>query len=237
MDCILAYRLYAVYNPRTTNTPKHTFAVIFIPIVLFKVARWTNLVVWAVQMTTAVEKTGNGAANPYYHGTATKIEWILAVFDNWFVFRRAVHPVFLKFVSQLHLHLVSEAAVAWLYLGEIVRFSILSSFVFPCILSIVQVSITFKSGDFFLAAYIFVSNIYLEIICVMLATLWTVSTKTMDEASSAGTRLSEMSFRVRVTQNTEVTSDGSVQLNDFGRPGELQRGGKSTERGFEELKI
>ncbi|KAJ3993014.1 hypothetical protein F5050DRAFT_1810898 [Lentinula boryana] len=53
----------------------------------------------------------------------------------------------------------------------------LSSFVFPCIFSLIQVSIVFTNPDFFLAAYIFVSNLYIEIICVLFATIWAVKAR------------------------------------------------------------
>ncbi|KAF9467439.1 hypothetical protein BDZ94DRAFT_1280433 [Collybia nuda] len=46
MDCILAFRLYVVYPPRTT--PKTQLAAIFIPIIIFKIVRTANLIVFMV---------------------------------------------------------------------------------------------------------------------------------------------------------------------------------------------
>ncbi|EEB98098.1 hypothetical protein MPER_02454 [Moniliophthora perniciosa FA553] len=49
MDCILAYRLSAVYPRRTTS--RRLLAVIFIPIILFKVARTVNLTIFMVMFS------------------------------------------------------------------------------------------------------------------------------------------------------------------------------------------
>lgn len=91
MDCILAFRLYAVYPPKAT--PKAQLAIIFIPIILFKVARTVNLIVFMAGFGVALLKPGSpviyfqivswGSA-PW---TNLKVEWILQVFDNWYVFQ------------------------------------------------------------------------------------------------------------------------------------------------------
>ena len=86
VDCILAFRLYAVYPPRTTQ--KHTLALIFIPIILFKIGRLTNLLVFIVQYSIECAGVSDLEANILFqkiwdHGVATKIEWIAQVVDNW----------------------------------------------------------------------------------------------------------------------------------------------------------
>ncbi|KAL0061116.1 hypothetical protein AAF712_012110 [Marasmius tenuissimus] len=95
MDCILAFRLYAVYPPRAT--PKRIFTAIFIPIVIFKVARVTNLLVFIVQFSKeSAHKTDAEAILIFQrlwdHGFTTKVEWILQVFDNWYVHYRFSEP-------------------------------------------------------------------------------------------------------------------------------------------------
>ncbi|KAF9254607.1 hypothetical protein L218DRAFT_1043678 [Marasmius fiardii PR-910] len=46
MDCILAYRLAAVYPRQTTS--KALLAAVFVPIVTFKIARLTNITIFMV---------------------------------------------------------------------------------------------------------------------------------------------------------------------------------------------
>ncbi|KAF9262888.1 hypothetical protein L218DRAFT_866314 [Marasmius fiardii PR-910] len=80
MDCILAYRLTAVFPRRITA--KRILAVIFLPVFLLKVARITNGLTFMVAF-------GTGDWNTHLfqilwnHKPYIKIEWILQVIDNW----------------------------------------------------------------------------------------------------------------------------------------------------------
>ncbi|KAF9258015.1 hypothetical protein L218DRAFT_1067638 [Marasmius fiardii PR-910] len=80
MDCILAYRLTAVFPRRIT--PNRILAIIFIPILLLKIARLTNGLAFMVAFST-----GDWSARPFQtiwdHKPYIKIEWILQVIDNW----------------------------------------------------------------------------------------------------------------------------------------------------------
>lgn len=119
MDCILAFRLYVVYPPKTT--PKPQLAIIFIPIILFKVARTVNLIVFMAGFGVALLKPGSpviyfqivswGSA-PW---TNLKVEWILQVFDNWYVSRstRWIWP------SNHSVHSYASGLFLWkLWLGQ-----------------------------------------------------------------------------------------------------------------------
>ncbi|KAF9254214.1 hypothetical protein L218DRAFT_975916 [Marasmius fiardii PR-910] len=54
MDCILAYRLTAVYPRLRTSIPR--LGAIFIPIVIFKVARLTNVAAFLVAFTRDTQR-------------------------------------------------------------------------------------------------------------------------------------------------------------------------------------
>lgn len=88
MDCILAFRLYVVYPPRTTSKPQ--LAIIFIPIIIFKIVRTANIIVFMVKFAEVLLQPNTKSAIVYFQvlwDTAPwpKIEWILQVFDNWCV--------------------------------------------------------------------------------------------------------------------------------------------------------
>ncbi|THU83072.1 hypothetical protein K435DRAFT_690252 [Dendrothele bispora CBS 962.96] len=58
MDCILAYRLLAVYPRRTTSNL--LLVIIFAPIVLFKAARLANLIVFLVTFSKDILQGSHG---------------------------------------------------------------------------------------------------------------------------------------------------------------------------------
>lgn len=117
----------------------------------------------------------------------------------------------------------------------------LSSFVFPCILSIVQVSLIFNNPDFFLGgepesvdggestdacfcvpAYIFITNLYVEIIGVLLATLWTVQSSSENSSTYGSTTPAQLSFRVAGVESagvgvmSETTRDTALNGGSWG---------------------
>lgn len=92
MDCILAFRLYIVYPPKTTS--KAQLTIIFVPILIFKIVRTVNLIVFMARFGKALLRPESTII--YFQtlwGTAPwtnlKIEWILQVFDNWYVYSKS----------------------------------------------------------------------------------------------------------------------------------------------------
>jgi hypothetical protein len=85
MDCILALRLSIVY-PRAV-TPLARLMTIFTPVVVLKIVRLANLIVFLVKFTDAV--SGETAASKFqtFWDSApwNKIEAVLQVFDNWYL--------------------------------------------------------------------------------------------------------------------------------------------------------
>ncbi|KAJ3981163.1 hypothetical protein F5890DRAFT_1418225 [Lentinula detonsa] len=92
MDCILAYRLMAVYPRQTTSNL--LLEIIFIPIALFKIARITNIIIFLVVFSDTLLKHGQGSSavpefqNLWNHAPYPKVEWIFQVIDNLSVFCR-----------------------------------------------------------------------------------------------------------------------------------------------------
>ncbi|KAJ3792678.1 hypothetical protein GGU11DRAFT_693105 [Lentinula aff. detonsa] len=90
MDCILTYRLMAVYPRQTTSNL--LLAIIFVPIALFKIARITNIIVFLVVFSDTLLKHGQGSSavpefqNLWNHAPYPKVEWIFQVIDNLSVF-------------------------------------------------------------------------------------------------------------------------------------------------------
>ncbi|KAJ8078441.1 hypothetical protein PM082_012723 [Marasmius tenuissimus] len=227
VDCILAFRLYAVYPPRTTKKP--LLALIFLPIILFKIARLTNLLVFIVQYAIECAGVSDLEANILFqqiwdHGVATKIEWIAQVVDNcytsgWFLWRlRTSYSL-----ERGNGIVMSQGSSYTTRRIQTLFYWALSSFFFPCVFSIIQVAIVFNNRDFFLGAYIFVTNLYLEIICVLLATIWTASTKQMSINESPGSTFKNVSIRVaRETEISNTIASDDHELHDFRE----HRGGK-----------
>ncbi|KAF9262882.1 hypothetical protein L218DRAFT_944864 [Marasmius fiardii PR-910] len=200
MDCILAYRLTAVYPRQTTS--KGLLAVVFIPIVTFKIARLTNITILLVILSHGMSPVVN--VQQYWdhfqqlwdHTPYIKIDWFFQIFDNCYTS--------LLFLWQLWLGQFHERNI-----GRV------------------------DSYNFFLGGFILMSNIYLEIICILFATIWAVKThaeladqKTQTAHSDlsfwaptgteASYRSSEEVLEVHVSQEVNiVVTPGSIELNDF----------------------
>ncbi|KAF7332910.1 hypothetical protein MVEN_02396700 [Mycena venus] len=245
IDCILAFRLYVVYPPRTTS--KVQLAIIFIPIAVLKIARTTNLIIFMVKFAAAIStsavadflilwcgagfpdpggfpyKCSGGFPDPL-HAPWTKIEWILQVFDNCYASGFFLWKVWIghrkaKASGIVHSRSTGSSAdklKSLFYLA-------LSCFVFPCMFSIAQVILTFRNHDFFLGAYVFVNNIYIEIVGVLLATIWATKGRSENTADSvkAGSQVSTIRYRLGgngsqgINLTTERTHNGNVELEEF----------------------
>lgn len=70
------------------NTRKLLFFAIFVPIVLFKIARITNLTLFMVKFAKVILGPLPSVIGEFQHlwdeTPYPKIEWFLQVFDNWY---------------------------------------------------------------------------------------------------------------------------------------------------------
>ena len=88
VEMILVVRLIAVYP--YSATPKHLWFSIFIPLLLFKIARFVNLTIFTVQYVALMQSPSSGdplaiAQNSWNSQPGPKIEWVLQVLDNTYV--------------------------------------------------------------------------------------------------------------------------------------------------------
>ncbi|KAF9455881.1 hypothetical protein BDZ94DRAFT_1241932 [Collybia nuda] len=248
MDCILAFRLYVVYPPRATS--KILLAVIFIPIVIFKIVRAANLIVFMVKFGDALLVPDSKNAVIKFQilwDTApwTKIEWILQVFDNcyasaWFLWKIWIGHRRVKDSGAVNSrvgtwHPGTSNTTGSGKLKRLFYFG-LSSFVFPCILSIIQVILVFNNHNFFLGAYIFVTNLYVEIIGVLLATIWTAQNRLEDNDSQGNTVSTHLAFKVGKIESTVVSVRTETTNNATARHSESWELGSRTEMELDEFR-
>ncbi|KAJ7157809.1 hypothetical protein C8R46DRAFT_1113019 [Mycena filopes] len=195
MDTILLVRLFVVYPPQTISWPGRL--LVFGPPILFKFLRVSNLAVFMVRWTQLVK----GTDSPLQAGQAlwgsqpwTKIEWFFQVFDNCYA-------------SVLFLLRVHQGRVMNSQSGTIgttgkkdshasrlrsLFFIAVGNFVFPCLLSLVQLIFVFRNPNFLDGTYVFFTNCYVEIIGVLLATIW-VAGGHWSEQNSSGSKSTEIS--------------------------------------------
>nr|GAT56739.1 predicted protein [Mycena chlorophos] len=235
IDCILAYRLYIVYPPR--STPARLVAFVFVPVVLFKIARITNLAMFFTKFSADIMVPDATTAISSFeglweHAPYAKIEWLL----------QARTLLTIKLLTNL-----SWASALFLWkLGtrtEVMSshttssggdrlknlfYLALSTFVFPCMFSIAQIIIVFRDDDFFIGAYLFVTNLYIEIIGVLMATIWAAKGRTVatsgsqSSAGGSGTQVSSIAFRPGIAKNTMTSVTSHAGPGGIGGKGEFE---------------
>ncbi|KAL4258150.1 hypothetical protein AB1N83_010750 [Pleurotus pulmonarius] len=211
IDFILAFRLSVVLPRRTT--PTLVLCIVFIPLALFKVGRVINIAIFISKFAPVI-RTSNPATvlssgfdhfNPHH-----KIEWSLLVVDNcyasgFFLWRIGIGRRIDK-SSSLVLN-ARDTFTRLFYLGT-------ASFVLPCMLGIGQLVFAFSGRGGYDSAYLSLTNAYVEIVCSLLATLWTAQTRWSDQNSSQPPEASYMSsLRIRAPRSETSTHGRSITLN------------------------
>jgi hypothetical protein len=177
VETILLLRLLAVYP--YSHTPKRIWFAIFIPLILLKLGRVINTSIFngEYEMQLRFHPYDNPLASSqtvWQKYPNTKIEWILQVIDNTvtsmlFILRlkgRLNAPERKESRSNGSSYGAQLKALFWIAV---------SNFVFPVILSIIQLILLFHDPSYLTGSYIFLANDYVEIIGVLLATVWTTS--------------------------------------------------------------
>jgi len=177
VEMILLLRLLAVYP--YSSTSKRIWFTIFIPLILLKLARIINTSIFNADYNRQLR------LHPYYSPLASsqtvwrtypnsKIEWILQVIDNsatsiLFIMRlrgRLNVPERKDSRRNGNSYAAQLKTLFWIAV---------SNFVFPVILSIIQLILLFHDPNYLKGSYVFMANDYVEIIGVLLATVWTTS--------------------------------------------------------------
>ncbi|KAL4261000.1 hypothetical protein AB1N83_009028 [Pleurotus pulmonarius] len=168
IDIILAFRLYVVL-PRS-STSKRMLCVVFVPLALFKIARLINIGLFMKKLSILLRSNDPSASlgsgferfNPNH-----KIEWFLLVLDNCYASGIFLWKLGMGSRSAKSSGIVSSAKDTLKRLFYLAT----ASFVFPCILGIGQLVFAFEGKGAY-ASYIFFTNVNVEIVCSLLATLW-----------------------------------------------------------------
>ncbi|KAH9478635.1 hypothetical protein JR316_0009092 [Psilocybe cubensis] len=216
VELILVVRLLAVYP--YARTPKRTWFAIFIPLILLKIARFVNNTVYAVEYVQLVRNPGSAdpisvAQRSWDSHPGTKIEWVLQVVDNT--------ATSLLFILRLKSGLEApgrEVATGNSRQSYASRIKALfwisvSNFVFPVILSIIQLIMLFRDPNFLKGSYIFLTNDYVEIVGVLLATVWASTSHWTDQNSSdissksyGGSTAPRFARHIRLNQSETFTN-------------------------------
>ncbi|KAK2467344.1 hypothetical protein APHAL10511_000579 [Amanita phalloides] len=177
VESVLLIRLWAVYPYRAT--PRTTFFAIFIPIALLKLARVANVIVYLVELAKSLANA-NGQnlllllQQVWTKFPSYKVEWFLQVADNT--------SASVLFLAKLNRSRVIRTRIrGWSSALEALFWISLSNFVIPVMLSIAQLVVVWKSPNIFNVVPICIVNVYVQIIGVLLATVWASGTRWQGE--------------------------------------------------------
>jgi hypothetical protein len=203
VESVLLIRLWAVYPFRTT--PRKVFFAIFIPVVLLKMTRAANVIVYLVNISRRINDGENNLLLLQQTWTKFpnyKIEWFLQVADN-----TSASVLFLcKLNNGRNLH-TKVGGRNWGSTIDALFWIAVSNFVVPVMLSIAELIVIWTSKDIFNVVPICVANVYLEIIGVLLATVWPAGTKWQDDH-----KLGENSVPVLTTVDVDIGVSAAKSL-------------------------
>ncbi|KAH8818817.1 hypothetical protein DL96DRAFT_372244 [Flagelloscypha sp. PMI_526] len=190
IDCILAVRLYVVYPRSMTSSLQ--LAVIFVPETALKILRTISATYFLVRFFQHLDhdpSLSKAFTALLYETPCMQIEWIAGLVDNcwaslWFLWR--LRRDVMKSSSSIEIaatngtaRKISSQLQKLFYLG-------LSSFVFPCLLNIISVIICYKASIFLNSyAYVFMANFYIQIVGVLLATIWVSKERSAQNSDAA----------------------------------------------------
>lgn len=199
IESILLFRVYVVYPPRLI--PFSRALTIYIPLIVLKLARLTNDIVFIVQFSIKSRGVGDSTQlSPLAFGMpGCKIEWILQVIDNttisaFFLWRlHEVKSFSLRFnenqSSGARRYQRRLAMLFWIAAGN---------FVFPVFFAIAQVILIMAWARSFNqqtdVLIILITNTYVAIYGVLFATLWAASSNA--EATTVSDSVTDMEFAV-----------------------------------------
>ncbi|KAI0323312.1 hypothetical protein GY45DRAFT_1264816 [Cubamyces sp. BRFM 1775] len=179
-EFVLVFRVVAVHPPSIMSWPARI--LVYFPVASFKTARVVNIIIFIVQWVQRKQHLDN----PLLRGQAAwslpniKIEWVLQFLDMTFVsalflarLRRSTRAK-----REAGIHSSSEAATGAFSSRLRTLFWIAASnLVIPVLLILVQLVYIFRDSNFLHGTYVFFINIYVQIIGVLLATIWSTGTR------------------------------------------------------------
>ncbi|PFH50975.1 hypothetical protein AMATHDRAFT_3484 [Amanita thiersii Skay4041] len=208
VESILIIRLLAVYP--FGKTPHRHFFPIFTWIGLLKIARVVNAIDYVVNISRAVKPGMNTLLllqEVWTRFPNYKIEWFLQVADN-----TSTSVLFLirlnkgrTLSTENPAHRIGSERRFSTYASrlEALFWIAVSNFVIPVLLSIAQLIVVWLDNSIFDVVPICLVNIYVEIIGVLLATVWVAAGSQWEERKT-----DQMLTSIQFTEATSPTSSG-----------------------------
>ncbi|TBU23757.1 hypothetical protein BD311DRAFT_810462 [Dichomitus squalens] len=196
VQAILVLRVLAAYPPK--SLPPSRRLVIYGPIIIFKLARIANLIYMAVRLEQLIQAGGGLSSNSVFTVSqavwtlpSAKAEWFLQLFDDMyastlFILRLRQGTGMLgrqPTVERLH---TTSAKSTYLQRLKTLFWIAVFNFVFPIIFNIAVLILAFRDSNFLDGSYIIYTNNYVEIIGVLLATIWAAGSHKDDGDNSSG---------------------------------------------------
>ncbi|KAF9049304.1 hypothetical protein BDZ89DRAFT_1108257 [Hymenopellis radicata] len=177
VESILVVRVFAVYRP--SQMTLLNAALVYVPIILVKIGRLINLLLFWTTWFPTLRNGGNPivVSQQVWHLPYTKIEWFLQMFDNGYASALFLRRVREGLSSNSYVASTKSRASGYRSRLHALFWIGASNFVFPVILSLAQVIFAFRDSSFLHGSYILITNIYIEIIGVLLATVWASGSK------------------------------------------------------------
>ncbi|KAK0186624.1 hypothetical protein F5146DRAFT_137695 [Armillaria mellea] len=181
-ESILIFRVIAVYPLRELS--RLSAATVYLPLICMKTARFVSIVVYWFTWFPDLSSGGDPiiVLQKGWNLPFQKIEWILQMLDNGYCSA--------LFLWRLRHSLHANGRVDSTNHGRLTPYSsrinalfwiAISNFVFPVFLACVQLICSFRTQSYLTATYIVITNIYFEIISVLLATIWSAGRQWSEE--------------------------------------------------------
>ncbi|KAJ7593784.1 hypothetical protein C8J56DRAFT_884557 [Mycena floridula] len=229
VESILLFRLLAVYPP--SRTRREVVIAIFGTLGLLKIARIVNVIIFMANWAAiAHQLSANPLIGAELSWTAStrrgmRVEFILQVLDNSIASGLFIHRL------NIARMLGNEAGSHASYTSQIkaLFWIAVSNFVFPVMLSIATLVCNYQNTNVLYGAAIYVTNGYVAIIGVLLATVWAAGTHWSEDSSTAtGNSRSLASIRFKSAQEaTNATTGSASRFSSAGQDLNYGRGGRS----------
>ncbi|KII90343.1 hypothetical protein PLICRDRAFT_528752 [Plicaturopsis crispa FD-325 SS-3] len=181
VECILLVRLVAVFPPKITSRAK------LVAIFAFPIANKAGrLVIWGIYMyrystlSIASNSSVQGGEKAWVNTllTINKVEWILELFDNAYISALFLYRLRGRRSPAEPMTVLRSPSMARRIRG--LFFVALSNFVFPVVFSIAQLILLCASPNaaenYVRTGTVYLANVYVNIISVVFATVWTTGT-------------------------------------------------------------
>ncbi|KAF9491460.1 hypothetical protein BDN71DRAFT_1311101 [Pleurotus eryngii] len=214
IDIILAFRQYVVLPRHSTSNA--LLCIVFIPLALFKIARLINIGIFLKKLSLLLRSNDPAASlgSGFEHFNPNhKIEWSLLVLDNCYASGFFLWKLGMGGRSAKSSGIASNAKDTLTRLFYLAA----ASFVFPCILGIGQLVFAFQGKGSY-ASYIFFTNVNVEIVCTLLATLWCAQSRWAEQHALHQPETSRISsFKVKSRGSEFWMASSEIRTQSGGR--------------------